>query len=80
MLIALGIEAAFLQQAQKPASMNFFSPLLVELAERLVDRQPGFDWGVVGKTGSEVVTLAGRVARQATGRPVIVAFAGAYLV
>ena len=72
------VEAAFLQQAQKPASMNFFSPLLVELAERLVDRQPGFDWGVVGKTGSEVVTLAGRVARQATGRPVIVAFAGAY--
>ena len=72
------VEAAFLQQARKPASMNFFSPLLVELAERLVDRHSGFDWGVVAKTGSEVVTLAGRVARQATGRPLIVAFAGAY--
>jgi glutamate-1-semialdehyde 2,1-aminomutase len=73
-----GVQDAYLAQAQKPASTNFFSPLMVELAETLVDRHPGLDWAVLAKTGSEVLTLAGRVARQATGRPLIVAFTQAY--
>jgi glutamate-1-semialdehyde 2,1-aminomutase len=73
-----GVEEAYLAQARKPASSSFFSPLLVELVEALVDRYAGLDWGVVAKTGSEVVTLAGRVARRATGRSLIVAFTGAY--
>ena len=72
------VQAAYLAQAKKPASMNFFSPLLVELLEALVDRFAGFDWGVLAKTGSEVVTLAARVARKATGRPLVVAVTGAY--
>ena len=73
-----GVEQAFLAQASKPASTNFFSPVLIELAEALVDRYDGFDWGVVAKTGSEVVTLACRVARQETGRSLILAFESAY--
>lgn len=72
------VQEAFLKQAQKPASMNFFSPGMVELAERLVERHSGQDWAVLAKTGSEVVTLACRVARKATGRSLIVAFNQAY--
>jgi glutamate-1-semialdehyde 2,1-aminomutase len=73
-----GVQAAYLAQAQKPASTSFFSPLMVELAEALVDLHPALDWSVLAKTGSEVVTLAGRVARKATGRRLIVAFTQAY--
>jgi len=73
-----GVKQAYLQQARRPGSTNFYSPLLVELAEVLVDRYPGMDWAVLAKTGSEVLTLAGRVARKATGRPLIVAFDQAY--
>ena len=73
-----GVQRAFLSQATRPASTNFFSPAMVELAEALVDRHDGLDWAVLGKTGSEIVTLACRVARKATGRSLIVAFNQAY--
>ena len=72
------VQEAFLEQAQRPASMNFFSPAMVELAELLVERHPGHAWAVLAKTGSEAVTLACRVARKATGRSLIVAFDQAY--
>ncbi|MDE0884803.1 MAG: aminotransferase class III-fold pyridoxal phosphate-dependent enzyme [Myxococcota bacterium] len=72
------VQEAFLEQARRPASMNFFSPSMIELAEQLVERHPGQDWAVLAKTGSEVVTLACRVARKATGRSLIVAFNQAY--
>ena len=41
---------------------------MVELAERLVDLNPGLDWCMLAKNGNDVTTLAVTVARAATGR------------
>ena len=41
---------------------------MVELAERLVELNPGLDWCMLAKNGNDVTTLAVTVARAATGR------------
>lgn len=72
------VEEAVRRQAEEADSASYFPPALVELAEKLVDRTPGMDWAVPAKNGSDVVGLAARVARSATGRETIVAFDRAY--
>ncbi len=72
------VEAAVNEQAQTLTSASLFPPTLVEVVERLVERSPGMAWGVVSKNGSEVVSLAGRVARQHTQRRLLLAFTSAY--
>ena len=54
------------------------SPPEVELAERIVARVPGCEMVRFVVTGTEATMSAVRVARAATGRRVIVKFAGAY--
>ena len=72
------VEAAAAAQAARGDSMTGFPPVLIAWIERLLARFPGFAWGVVGKNGSDVVTLALRVARVATDRPEVVAFERAW--
>ena len=72
------VEEAAARQAARATSASMFPPVLVEVVERLVARFPPMAWGVVGKNGSEVVSLAARVARHHTGRRGLVAFRSAY--
>jgi glutamate-1-semialdehyde 2,1-aminomutase len=57
---------------------NHPSPLMVELAEKMVDLVDIADWAVFGKNGSDMTTWAIQVARQATGRKKILKAGGAY--
>ena len=72
------IEAAVTAEQARTGTASLFPPALVELLERLVDRFPPMAWGVLGRNGSEVVSLGARVARQHTGRGRLLAFERAY--
>ena len=72
------VEQAARRQAEAVDSASYFPAALVELAEHLVDRTPGMAWAAPAKNGSDVVGLAARVARAASGRETIVAFERAY--
>lgn len=72
------VEAAVRRQAERQTSASLFPDTLVEVVERLLARFPGFGWGLVSKNGSEVVSLAARVARQHTGRRGLITFTAAY--
>jgi glutamate-1-semialdehyde 2,1-aminomutase len=72
------VEEAARRQAEKADSASYFPPALVELAEHLVDRTPGLTWAAPAKNGSDVVGLAARVARAASGRETIIVFERAY--
>ncbi len=72
------VEAAASEQRAKADSASFFPPALVELSEALVERTPGMSWAVPAKNGSDVVGLAVRAARAATGRDTMIQFERAY--
>jgi len=57
---------------------NHPSPLMVDLAEYMVDLIPFADWAVFAKNGSDVTTWATLVAREATSRKRIVACKSEY--
>jgi glutamate-1-semialdehyde 2,1-aminomutase len=54
------------------------SPVMVELAERLVGIVTGAAWAVFAKNGTDVTSLAYSLARVRTEKPVAVMAAGAY--
>ena len=54
------------------------SPVMVELAEKLVDLVTVADWAFFAKNGGDVTSYALMVARTATGRKKIVMFKGGY--
>lgn len=72
------VEEAARRQIAEGNCFNAPTPVWVELAEHLVSITPFADWAVFAKNGSDVCTWAIEVAREATGRPKIVAAAGAY--
>jgi glutamate-1-semialdehyde 2,1-aminomutase len=72
------IEEAARLQAEQADSASYYPPVLVELAERLVDRVEQMAWAVPAKNGSDVVALAARVARGATERETLILFEHAY--
>ncbi|MDJ0785731.1 MAG: aminotransferase class III-fold pyridoxal phosphate-dependent enzyme [Myxococcota bacterium] len=72
------VEEAVRRQAERADSASFFPPALVDLADLLVEKTPGMAWAVPAKNGSDVIGLAGRVARVATGRETLVVFDRAY--
>jgi 4-aminobutyrate aminotransferase len=61
-------------------SSDFYHPLMVELAERLVEITPGdFEKRVfLCNSGTEAVEAAFKLARYATGRPRVIAFLGSF--
>jgi glutamate-1-semialdehyde 2,1-aminomutase len=52
--------------------------VLVELAELLTGRVAHADWAIFAKNGTDATTVSLMVARAATGRPTVLAAAGAY--
>jgi glutamate-1-semialdehyde 2,1-aminomutase len=72
------VEAAVAAQASKADCQNCPSPLLVELAERMVSIIHHADWAMFMKNGSDANTLALTIARAATGRKTIMVAKGAY--
>jgi glutamate-1-semialdehyde 2,1-aminomutase len=72
------VEAAASAQAARADCQNLPSPLLVELAERMVSIVRHADWAMFMKNGSDANTLALTIARAATGRKVIMVAKGAY--
>ena len=59
-------------------AVSLASPVMVDLAERLVDQVDAADWALFGKNGTDSTNLAVMIARAATGREKIVKVAGSY--
>lgn len=72
------VEAAAQRYQQLGQAVSLASPVMVELAERLVEQVGAADWAVFGKNGTDSTGLAVMVARAATGREKIVRVEGGY--
>ncbi len=72
------VQDAVIDQESRGNAMSFPLDRTVELAETLVARFPFAQWAMFGKNGSDVTTLATRVARATTGRAKILVAEGAY--
>ena len=72
------VEAAADRQREKGDCFNHPTPVMVDLAERLVALVDFAAWAVFGKNGSDMTTWALQVAREHTGRKKILLAHGAY--
>ena len=72
------VEAAVQEQAARGDCMNGPAPILVELAELVVDMVPHADWCIFGKNGTDATTACVTIARAATGRRKVLVARGAY--
>jgi len=72
------VEAAAAKQREQGDCLSGPGEVMVELAERLVDRTPFADWFLFAKNGSDMTTWAIQVARAHTGREKIIMAQGAY--
>jgi glutamate-1-semialdehyde 2,1-aminomutase len=70
--------AAIRTQAEAGFALGLTGPLEIELAERVRDRIPSMERLRFTSSGTEAVMSAVRLARAATGRDLIVKFAGGY--
>ena len=73
-----GIEKALAEALPRGLVFGLASPGEIELAERVTERVPGCEMVRFVVSGTEATMSAVRVARAATGRSLIVKFAGAY--
>ena len=65
-------------QAARGDAMNGPAPVLVELAELVVDTVAHADWVIFGKNGTDATTGCVTIARAATGRRKVLIAEGAY--
>ena len=72
------VEAAAQAQQQLGQAVSLASPVMVELAELLVEQIDSADWALFGKNGTDSTSLAVMIARAATGRQKIIKVEGAY--
>ena len=72
------VERAAAKQMALGDCMNGPAPVLVDLAELLVDMIPHADWCQFGKNGTDATTNCVTIARAATGRRKVLVAAGAY--
>lgn len=72
------VEAAARAQTALGDTLTGPSPLLVDLAETLVEMVDHADWAIFCKNGTDATTMAMSVARAQTGRKVVLLAAGAY--
>lgn len=72
------VDAAARRQAELGDTLNGPGPVLVELAERLVDRIQAADWAMFQKNGTDATTTCVTIARAATGRSTILMAQGSY--
>jgi glutamate-1-semialdehyde 2,1-aminomutase len=62
------VEAAAREQFNRGNTVTLSSPVMIELAEKLVELITIADWAFFAKNGGDVTNLATMVARAATGR------------
>jgi glutamate-1-semialdehyde 2,1-aminomutase len=72
------VEAAAAAQAERGDCMNGPAPVLVDLAELVVDMVPHADWCIFGKNGTDATTACVTIARAGTGRRKVLVAQGAY--
>ena len=72
------VERAAARQAALGDAMNGPAPVMVELAERLVQRIAHADWAIFAKNGTDATTACVTIARAATGRRAILVAEGSY--
>ena len=72
------VEEAAERQRRDGDCLNHPGPVMVDLAEKLVEIVDFADWAVLGKNGSDMTTWAIQVARQHTRRNKILMVEGAY--
>ena len=72
------VDAAQRQLAEGQQAMSMASPVRTELIERLSTRIPGLTRVMLGASGSEATETALKLARRATGKPGVLAFAGGF--
>ncbi|MFC4587151.1 aminotransferase class III-fold pyridoxal phosphate-dependent enzyme [Sphaerisporangium corydalis] len=73
-----GVEAAVAAQQAAGDCLNGPGPVMVDLAELMVDTIPSADWVMFSKNGTDATTQALMVARAATGRTKVLVAHGAY--
>lgn len=72
------VEDAARRQAALGDTLNGPAPVLVELAERMVDLVPHADWCLFEKNGGDATTAAVTIARAGTGRKKLLVARGSY--
>lgn len=72
------VEEAVAAQRAKGDCLNGPGPVMVELAELLVDRVAHADWALFAKNGTDATTTALMVARATTGKRKVLAARGSY--
>ena len=72
------VEEAVRRQLDRADTCTLASPVMVELAEYLVDLIPMADWAYFAKNGADATNMATFIARTATGRRKVVAIADGY--
>ena len=72
------VDEAYRTQVAKADTCTLASPVMVELAEYMVDLIPVADWAYFAKNGADDTNLAVMVARAATGRNKIIAITDGY--
>lgn len=72
------VEAAVAEQTTRGDCFNGPGPVMVELAELLVDTMPHADWAMLAKNGTDATTACVTIARAATGKRRVLVARGAY--
>jgi glutamate-1-semialdehyde 2,1-aminomutase len=73
-----GVEAAVRKQLAIGDVLDGPSPIMVDLAELLVDTVPHADWAMLAKNGTDATTTCVTIARAATGRRKVLMANGGY--
>ncbi len=72
------VEEAVRSQSGYTDTCTLASPIMVELAEYLVESIPIADWAYFAKNGADATNMAVFIARAATGRRKVIAIEGGY--
>lgn len=72
------VDEAYRNQVAKADTCTLASPIMVELAEYMVDMIPAADWAFFAKNGGDATNMAVLIARAATGHEKIIAITDGY--
>lgn len=72
------VDAAVQAQMAKADTCTLASPVMVQLAEYLVELVPMADWASFAKNGADATNMAVLIARRATGRRKVIAIEDGY--
>lgn len=72
------VEAAYQAAIADGVCLNHPTEWTVRLAERLVELVDFAEWALFGKNGADMTGLSIRIAREHTGRPLVIRVSGAY--